>query len=206
MKKIAEAIVEIYLALGDFSFIISIKFGIMGIFVLAYNLNQYLSGEIPTISLPIAFLVAGYTFVTTLPWLSGLYLKISDSSERKRKHKNPQFLSIIQQKIKLGNPLDIHEDEFITKSITERLQTGSEVSVEEEGYFLLNNLDRFEHFLFRYPDDRFERLFEHFATTLNEDGIKLIFSKIPTRMTKYIKSGKMSDTALSRVHEVFNSN
>ena len=203
MKKIAEGIVEFYLALGDFSFIISIKFGILGIFVLAYNFNQYLSGESPSISLPVAFVVAAYTFITTLPWLSGIYLKVNDNSERKRKHKNPQFISIIQQKIKLDKPLDAHEEEFITKSITERLQTGAEVSVEEEAYFLLNDLEQFEYFLFRYPDDRFARMFDYFASTLNDDGIKLIFSKIPTRMTKYIKSGKMSDEALLRVQRLF---
>jgi hypothetical protein len=82
MKKIAEAIVAIYLGLGSLSFIINIKFGILGIFVLLFNLNQHLTGADVRISLPITLLIILYVIITALPWIAGIYLKASDNLER----------------------------------------------------------------------------------------------------------------------------
>jgi hypothetical protein len=85
------------------------------------------------------------------------------------------------------------------------LREGEIVSIPEEAYYLINNFEQFETFLFRSDDLKFANMFEYFAKTLDDDGIRIIFGKIPRRMTKYIQSGKMSDSALSRVQALFNN-
>lgn len=203
MKRIAETIVAIYLGLGELSFIISIKFGLMGIFVLVWNLDTYLRGEGSNITLGIAIGVGTYTFITLLPWLAGGYLKIVDGQERTAKRKNPQFLSIIEQKICARKKLDHHEEEFITENVARRLANNEDVRPEVEAYYLLRDEEAFDELLFHANDTRFQRMFEYFAKTLNDDGLKLVFKKIPTRMTKFIQSGEMSTDALLRLQTLF---
>jgi len=205
MKRLAEIIVAIYLGLGELSFIISIKFGLIGIIVLIWNLDTYLRGQGSNITLGVAIGVGAYTLITFLPWLAGGYLKIVDGQERSAKRKNPQFLSIVEQKICARKKLDHHEEEFITENVTRRLASNEDLKPEVEAYYLLRNEEAFDELLFHASDARFRRMFEYFARTLNDNGLMLIFTKIPTRMNKFIQSGEMSTGAFLRLQTLFKS-
>ena len=107
---------------------------------------------------------------------------------------NENFIPATRKKFELDHDqLTPHEDVRLLAWIKDRRKKGKEVTLKEECYFLLEPEEDsdFEHYLFNSSDDEFLEKLPYFASLMNDEDFNQMFQKIPNRIGKLRREGKL---------------